>query len=157
MSHVSECIALYFADAEVSDKDYAALIADAMARDTAEGNLPEGVAALATSRTPGEVADAMLAERYSVQRTLDGLALAIELLNRLDDQRTERLAALEHQVEGLARAIGSEVEHSRKVAADGLRREIADCRTCGLNQWFTEGKCDVCASPLVRMVPRHDR
>jgi hypothetical protein len=116
MTHVAECIALYFADTEVSDKNYAALIADAMARDVAEGNVPKALVELAAAREPGDVADAMLAERYSVQRTLDGLAYAIELLNRLDDQRTERIAALEHQVEGLARAIGSEVEHSRKVA-----------------------------------------
>jgi hypothetical protein len=157
VSHVSECIALYFADADVTDRQYAALIADAAARDEAEGTTPEGLLANAATRDPSDIAAAVVSNTDSIIRTLDGLSYAIDLLNRLDSQRTERLEALEHQVEGLARAIGSEVEHSRNADKWPPRRELGWCGTCDASRMFTAGKCDTCAAPLIDTEVSRDR
>ena len=113
MTNVTECIKLYATDIEVSAEQFRAVMLDAAARDAVDA--ASGDDRLEPARA--ELIAGMIDDRLrAVLAIMESITEGLGVVNDLDTMRADQIAAIEHRIEGLARAIGSEVEHSRKAS-----------------------------------------
>ena len=113
MTNVTECMTLYATDDDVSADMFRSIMLDAAARDAVDA--ASGDDRLEPDRA--ELIAAMIDDRLrAVLAIMESISEGLGCVNDLDTIRGEQIAAVEHRIVGLARAIGSEVEHSRKAS-----------------------------------------